>query len=315
MTHRLVVRAFLAPAICSLAAVTEAAPLFFDNFDNSFPGEPALLGSIWPKWPTATDHMNLSANRSHSPCGGCTNSVRQDPEDPFTLANYTDLSAAAVGVVATAWLWEDNNHVSTAQFPVNFYIGFYGDSPTGPTGFTDYLLLGISPNFANLNAYGYRTLTGGFVTTAVTRAAAKAGSADGSGWIKLAIRADSLSAGGQVRFYINDALVGASSRAPGVSLRYFFMGSQSKSYEFFWYDDISIVAIPEITGIAVASSTVTVNFRGAAVEQPSDFTLVSSSTINGSYLPAAGATITGGGGTYQATVSTNGAAQFYRIQR
>jgi len=198
--------------------------------------------------------------------------------------------------------------------PLNYYVGLYGDSAS-PTDNTDYLLLGLSPTFADFNTYGYRSRTGGTGNTGVTRTAAIAGSADASGWFKFTIQADSLAKGGQVRFYINNSQVGTTSRQPGVSLRYFFMGSQSKNHEFFWFDDVSVVAIPEITGIAVSGGTVTINFIGAASEQASDFTLVSSSTVNGVYSPAAGANITGSGGSYQATVPTNDPGQFYRIRR
>ena len=310
-----------------LAAPAQAAPLLFDNFDNSFPGEPALLGSVWPKWPNAIDHMNLSDNRSHTmaTCGICTNSVRVDPQYHNTLANYHDFGAAAVAVTATAWLWDDLETISgvptgVPPYPVNAFIGFFGDSPSGPTANTDYLLLGLDPTFANNNIYGYRSLTGGNGTTSITRSNAVAG-ADASRWIKLTIQADSLTKGGQVRFYINNALVGTASRKPGISLRYFFMGNLNvggaltSNYEFFWFDDVSIIAIPEITGITVSGGIATISFVSAAGDLASNFTLVQSSTVSGTYSAALGASITGGGGSYQATVPTSGDVQFYRIQR
>ena len=300
-----------------LAVPAQAAPIFFDNFDNCFHGEPGLVGWVWPKWPNATDHMNAWNNHNHTPGG--TTSIRQDPEDPATLANYHDFGAAAVAVTATAWLQDENSAIGVYAFPVNFYFGLYGDSASGPTANTDYLLIGLAPppTFADYNTYGYKTKTGGAGNTGVTRSAAIAGSADASGWIKFTIHADSLAAGGNVRFYINDALVGTSSRKPGVSLRYFFMGTQSKNYEFFWVDDVSIdVAIPQITSIAVSGGMVTINFTSSdASELASAFTLVSSSTVNGAYSAAAGAVITGSGGSYRATVPTSDPAQFYRIQR
>ena len=319
----------IALASLMVAAAAQAAPLFLDNFDDSFPGEPALIGSIWPKWPNATDHNNLSDNRSHTEivCGSCTNSVRNDPEYHQTLANYTDFGAASVGVTATVWLWDDLDVISgiptgNPPYPVNIFIGFFGDSPTGPTANTDYLLLGVDPTFANNNIYGYRTLTGGNGASSITRSNAVAGSADSSGWIKLDIQADALDQGGQVRFYINNALVGTSYRQAGVNLRYFFMGNLNvgggltSNYEFWWFDDITINAIPEITGITVSGGMVTINFISAASDLASNFTLVSASTVNGIYSPAAGATITGSGGSYQATVATTSDPdQFYRIQR
>ena len=57
------------------------------------------------------------------------------------------------------------------------------------------------------------------------------------------------------------------------------MGSQSKNFQFLWYDDVSVVAIPQITDVAVSGGTVTINFLGAVSEQASDFTLLSASTV------------------------------------
>jgi len=243
----------------------------------------------------------------------------------MTLANYHDFGAAAVAVTATAWLWDDNSTgTGIPPYPVNIFVGLFGDSASGPTANTDYLLLGLDPSFVNNNTYGYKSLSGGVGNTSITRTAAIAGSADASHWIKLTIQASSLTAGGQVRYYINDALVGTTYRQPGVNLRYFFMGNLNvgggltSNYQFFWFDDISIdVAIPQITSIAVSSGTVTINFTSSDTsELASAFTLVSSTTVNGVYAPAAGATITGSGGSYQATVTmTTDPAQFYRIRR
>jgi hypothetical protein len=72
---------------------------------------------------------------------------------------------------------------------------------------------------------------------------------------------------------------------------------------------------PDITGISVSGGTVTIKFTGGASDPASAFTLFSSGTVNGAYSSAAGASITGSAGSYTATVPTNGAMQFYRIQR
>jgi hypothetical protein len=306
-----------------LAAPVQAAPLFFDNFEHGFSTKP---GEIWPIWPAARDHNNLSDNHDHThlvtSCGTCTNSVKNDPAYHYTLANYHDFGAAAVAVTATAWLFEDNNHVGTSLEPVNIFVGLFGDSAS-PTDNTDYLLLGLDPTFADYNTYGYKTKSGGAGNTGLTRTAAKAGSADGSGWTKLTFHADSLAAGGNVGFYINNVLVGTGTRQPGISLRYFFMGNLNvgggltSNYANFWFDDISIdVAIPQISNIAVSGGMVTINFTSSDTsELASAFTLLSSSAVNEVYSSAASASITGSGGFYQATVPTSDPAQFYRLQR
>jgi hypothetical protein len=92
-------------------------------------------------------------------------------------------------------------------------------------------------------------------------------------------------------------------------------GGLTSNYETYWIDDIVIEAIPEITGITVSNAVASVNFISATGDQATNFTLVSSSTVNGVYASATGASITGTNGSYQATVPTSGDVRFYRIQR
>jgi hypothetical protein len=73
---------------------------------------------------------------------------------------------------------------------------------------------------------------------------------------------------------------------------------------------------PQITGIGVAGGTATINFTGAATDSASAFTVLSSSTVSGTYSSATGATVTMvSAGVFRATVPTSGPMQFYRIQR
>ena len=70
-----------------------------------------------------------------------------------------------------------------------------------------------------------------------------------------------------------------------------------------------------ITSLTVAGGTATINFTGSPSDAPSAFTLLSSAAANGTYTTAAGAIITGSGGSFQATVATSGPRQFYRIRK
>lgn len=80
--------------------------------------------------------------------------------------------------------------------------------------------------------------------------------------------------------------------------------------------DVTVApTLPHVTKISVSAGTVTIDFTGDASDPASAFTLLSSGTVNGTYGPATGAAITGTAGSYQATVSTSGGMQFYRIQR
>jgi len=70
---------------------------------------------------------------------------------------------------------------------------------------------------------------------------------------------------------------------------------------------------PSLTAISVSNGTVTIKFTGNPTAAASSFTLVGSSTVNGTYsaLPA---TITSvGGGSFQATAPVAGAAEYYRV--
>jgi hypothetical protein len=70
----------------------------------------------------------------------------------------------------------------------------------------------------------------------------------------------------------------------------------------------------QIASLRVAGGTVAISFTGATSDSPSALTLLSSTSANGSYSAAAGATITlVSPGLFQATAPTNGPTQFYRI--
>ncbi|MGC3958752.1 MAG: hypothetical protein QM813_12675 [Verrucomicrobiota bacterium] len=78
---------------------------------------------------------------------------------------------------------------------------------------------------------------------------------------------------------------------------------------------LPVTAPINITGISVVSSTVTVAFTAGAGDSIGSFSLLSSSTVDGTYT-AAGAVITSpSAGTFEASVATSGNAQFYRIKR
>ena len=78
---------------------------------------------------------------------------------------------------------------------------------------------------------------------------------------------------------------------------------------------VAVVVRPVITSISVSGGIVTIHFTAGSSDVASAFTLVSSSTVNGAYTPAAGASITGTGPSFTATVPASGPVQFYRIRR
>lgn len=233
-------------AVVMVAALTSsvmAATSFFDDFENGVGGD--IVYAPWGNAPgdaTSPNGINnlvTTATNEHSVSG--THSARASASDPAAWNGYVDFGATASAVRASVWVFEDLNDPGSASHPVTNMLSLYGDA-YNPGVFTDYLQLGVVPFFpAGSAGYGWRTPTpSDNINDAAT--------ARKAGWTKLAIEADSLASGGQVRFYIDGALVGTSVRASGVSLRYVRIGNNSKSYENFWYDDLS-VTVPEPTSL------------------------------------------------------------------
>lgn len=78
----------------------------------------------------------------------------------------------------------------------------------------------------------------------------------------------------------------------------------------------SQVQVPQFTSIVVNGTTVVLQFTDPADAPVTAYTLLGSSTPNGSFSPAGPATITHvGTGVYEVRVSASGSAQFYRLQR
>jgi hypothetical protein len=68
-----------------------------------------------------------------------------------------------------------------------------------------------------------------------------------------------------------------------------------------------------ITSVKLNGAQVQINFIGPSSDQASAFTLQSVSTVTGTFADVS-ATITGGTGSFQATIPVSGTTQFYRIR-
>ena len=82
-----------------------------------------------------------------------------------------------------------------------------------------------------------------------------------------------------------------------------------------WGNPLGTVSPIEITDIAVTGGTVTVTFASGPWDSASEFTLLGSSTVNGTYSDAGAALSDVSPGVFQATTSASGPTQFYLIQR
>jgi hypothetical protein len=228
------IRGFSTQRPVLLALTLALAPfvsVFGANFSDTF--ESGVSGSIWTKWTGANDNL-LTTDSSHNITPAGAQSARVWASDPAAWNGYADFGASSAPLRATVYLFEDyNNNGSNPAQPVTSMLSLYGDG-AGPGSFTDYMQLGVVPFWPGGSAtYGYRT-PAGMVDTGVSRKA---------GWTKLSIEVDSVALGGQVRFFIDDVLEGSASRA-GVDLRWVRLGNNSKSYENFWYDDVTVVPEP-----------------------------------------------------------------------
>ena len=245
-------RALWSLTACALLSVgsLHAQPLFFDDFEHGV--SRSVSGGTWhtfndgsffgnPQWLDAYD------NHPHEP-GGVL-SARAVEADPWVYNSYADFGATGGSLRAIVYLFEDKNHVPPypeydnqpqvqQRVKVTSMFSLWGDSATGPEAYSDYLQLGVVPTFpGGGTTYGIRTKYNddhglGTIDTGVER--------EKSQWMKLEIDADSMADGGQVRFFIDDSLVGTSQRS-GPDLRWVMMGGTTYSYENFWYDDISVL--------------------------------------------------------------------------
>jgi hypothetical protein len=232
-----------------VAAQSWAALPFSDDF------EAGVSGSVWKPWTTGGNDNLLTTDTSHNHTPAGSKSARVFASDPAAWNGYADFGSTTISAGQTlradAWLYEDfsNNGTNGAQ-PVTNMFALFGAAAT-PNAFSDYIQLGVVPFFpGGSQTYGFRTryndaTGGGIINTGVSRKA---------GWTELSIEADPYSSGGAVRFYIDGVLKGSSFRAGGnggagglsqVDLQFVRVGNNSKSYENFWYDDVSVGVVPE----------------------------------------------------------------------
>jgi hypothetical protein len=239
------------PILCVALLCTPAAALpFSDDFEGG------VNSAVWTKWSGANQEI-LQTDGSHNITPGGLLSARAHAADPTGYSAFADFGAHGGPLRADVYLFEDLNEPGTdPNRPVTNMLALFGAAPH-PNNFTDYLQLGVVPFFPGGSmSYGFRTRYNdanglGIIGTAVPRK---------SGWTKLSIEADAYADGGAVRFFIDDLLVGNSFRAGAnggagglseVDLQFVRLGNNSKSYENFWYDDVSV--IPEPASILLLS--------------------------------------------------------------
>jgi hypothetical protein len=237
--------------LTALLAGPAKAVSFFDDFESN------VQSSVWQPWTTGGNDNLLATSTDHNITLGGSKSARAFASDPAAWNGWADFGATGDKIRADVYLYEDfSNNGTNASQPVTNMLALFGDAAT-PNAFSDYLQLGVVPFYpGGSQTYGFRTRYNdanglGIVDTGVSRK---------QGWTKLSIVADSYAAGGAVQFFVDDVLKGSSFRAGSnggagglsqVDLRYVRLGNNSKSYENFWYDNVSVKPIPEPTALAL----------------------------------------------------------------
>ena len=228
---------------------TQAA-LFFDDFENGVSRDTS--GGAWTKYPGATEWLQGSLNHNHTP-GGSRSALAVEA-DPWVYNSYADFGATDGPLRATVYLFEDMTYVppylehevwKQPHIEVRSMFSLFSEVPGGPGDpLGDYLQIRLIPDVdrpPNLPpdhySYGIRTKYNddhdlGIIDTGVLRKESE--------WMKLVIEVDSVAAGGEVRFFIDDVPVGTSQRS-GADLRWVMLGATGITYENYWYDDISVV--------------------------------------------------------------------------
>ena len=244
-------RVSLAALCVALSAAAQSWALPFSDTFNT-----GVSGSVWTKWTGANDNL-LTGDGSHNHTPGGGQAARAHASDPAQWNGYADFGTTPVPagqfLRADVYLFEDfnNNGTNSAQ-PVTNMLALIGDTG-GAVGFgTDYLQVGVVPFWpGGSQTYGFRTRYndqpggGGIINSGISRK---------PGWTKLSIEADPYSIGGAARFFVDDILIGSSFRSGGnggafglsqTNLRWVRLGNNSKTYENFWYDDVSVNLVPE----------------------------------------------------------------------
>jgi hypothetical protein len=243
---------------CQLHASSFGQTLFFDDFENGVSRNTS--GGIWYGYDNGFfgDPQWLESDSSHNHTPGGARSARAYEADPWVYNSFADFGATDQGLRATVYLYEDMNYVppyldqptwKQPYIEVRSMFTLFGDSAEGPSEVdpaSDYLQIRLIPDVNRppdpapaFYTYGIRTK---YLDDNALRIIDTGIPRKDSDWLKLTIEVDSVASGGEVRFFLDDVLVGMSQRT-GADFRWVMMGATGPTYENYWYDDISVVEI------------------------------------------------------------------------
>lgn len=223
-----------------LASIATASPFFVDNFESG--------SSNWTAWPSS-QNFDIDTNHAASP----THSFRA-AESTFAYATYHNFGSTLDALHAEVTLWDDaqdNVNGLDPAHPVSIMLSLWGT--TSSSG--GYHQLGVfTGGTGNANEYRIRTRDNAVDTYIAVPSPSNIRT---QGFTKLAIDADA-GAGAQVRYYINNVLVGTSHRQ-GTLANIRLGVNFGASYDPIWYDNVRVT--PEPTALALLSAGGLVVFR------------------------------------------------------
>jgi len=239
--------------VVAVPGTASAVPNLFDNFNNGVGGDivwtPITGVNGTSTTPVGINNlMQTSSSKNFEGTGPGLNSALTPQSDPAAWNGYTDFGSTTGALSASVWIFEDRSYSLLDDpgnnQPVNGFIGVVGENGSNQPAFTDFYYLGVVGQGGSRTNYGTRNITQGFTTSAIPREA---------GWTKLQIDIDAVGPGAMARFYVDTpslpmTLIDSTPRG-SVPLRFVRLGTNDKSYENFWYDNVSVV--PEPTSLAV----------------------------------------------------------------
>jgi len=269
--------------------------VFSDNFDDGDPGG-RVDGALWSVVPGKVNKFPVQQligsptghQKNHTPS---TDGQMGDPNiggaafevdaNPWVYASYHEFEPQTGVLRLSAWVWEDAERplCTPDAWPVRGMVGLTslpGD-PTDPSGpctgedaiypYGDYVFIGVesltsgNPNDPNQKYYRWRTKADGWNLTTVPRKANYVCHGQQT-WRHVEIVVSPYSSQiGDIKFYIDGALVGQGHRDPGencrgIEFRRIQLGSRFGeasdvsicrppfSYEHFWFDDVVLSTEP-----------------------------------------------------------------------
>ena len=231
-----------ASVLCILiAGPVMATAVFSDDFETGIDGN---------KWEAvAGTNINiLTGDNAHAIGNGAAKQVNADPfiyymRTKAGVVNPTNPIPTGETLVASVMFWDDNTRpASAATTPIG------GTLMLMNSGVSDLFQLGVN-GAQSVSNYYYRSLTSGNKVSSVERT---------QGWHALSIEVAPYTGGSEdVKFFIDGTLIGTSARKPGtnntgVDINEVRLGISVKTPgSAFWYDNVSVTAVPEPATLAL----------------------------------------------------------------